>query len=327
MARKTSNDDKGWRTLVPSSAAAPTSTHSGKRRFWRWFKLALLLAGGGAVVALGALAWQELSPSRTGVILRSAVRFDTNEQLTKEWFLEFSGLTANISRASIFDIDEKLRSVGQIKKVRINRHLTDDGIDVKVEERTPVLRMDARLPNGSIEVRAIAADGVIYKGINYGPLVFRNLPLLTDARPVKQENGRFQIVPGMDAVARLLQLARRNNPDLYQEWESVSVREFRNGDAGAPGACIRIRMRESRMPPVDRPRIREVIFSANAKDFEDEYLRFYANTQVRALVGTALRKMDIAHFPLYDWYLCLENKTDQKNPQKEPRLIPVRTGD
>jgi hypothetical protein len=291
-------------------------------RHWskRLFLLLVVVAG----AALLAVAWRDAGIGASSVNARTPVVFESNEnQLTLEWFRDYTGLSRGIA-SNIFELRAKLLRFGQVKFADIARTPDGTGIIVKVVERTPILRLDAVLPDGTRVNRVVALDGVVYSGTNYGRAVFYNLPLLMDARPEKSAAGDYDIVPGMETVGRLLHLARHGAPELYSEWAGVSVREFADGQVGTGETSIRnIRvLLHEPLRPSPYPRIREIIFSA--KDFENEFVSYYAHSEVRAAIEARLRQRNKAGTPFFDWDLTAVNRTDRRHPVKEPRLSPSK---
>lgn len=313
------NSARDWRILAGQESPARDSRVARWRVFRRWFQTLFMLSGLAASAVILYLAWQEIGLSTEESPYSGAmVRFETNEALDRDWFLEYTGL-ARGERLSIFQIKEKLEKLGQIEEVSLNR-LPGGGLEVRVRERIPVARLEGVLPNGTRVVRVVAADGVIYQGINYSSMVFSNLPELLGATVRRHAGGNYDMVPGMEVASGLLLYARERHQALYQEWESISVRDFARGDANAPGAVIRVRLRQVSQQ-ADLSRLRDVIFSA--KDYMNEFLNFYSQPWFLDSIMARLRQADRTRFPLFDLYLYLENKTDPNNVFKEPRVIPV----
>ncbi len=313
---------RSWQDIVRENRPAPeVSRISRWRRFIRWTQRLVLL---GLLAAIGGVmwfAWKEVGLNGEDVPYSSEmVRFETNEELTQDWFLDYTGLRSGI-RMGIFEIKEKLERLGQIEQVTIERR-AGGGLLVKVRERTPVLRLVGVLPSGERVVRVVAPDGVIYQGINYGQLVYFNLPELRDAVPQPTPDGKYDMIPGMEVLGPMLLLARQQNPDRYQTWEAISVRDFQRGDVDAPGAAIRVRLRQG-LASIGEPQIRDVVFSG--KDWLVEYREYYANTRWMNAALAQVRERVRGGNLLFDLYLSLENKTDPHRPFKEPRLIPVAT--
>ncbi|MDR2983185.1 MAG: hypothetical protein LBV12_13215 [Puniceicoccales bacterium] len=329
MARKPKNNkpegSRDWREVVAQEPSRISFAPDSKVARWRvirkWIQAALLLVFFGLVGVIFVFAWKEIgidaeTPPYTG----AAVRFETNQALTRDWFLNYTGIDSG-KVLGIFEIKDKLSQLGQIKHASVQKLPTGE-LEVKITERMPILKMRALLPDGSEVNRVIAEDGIVYEGINYGDMVYRNIPWLTGSRPRRSEKGSYDEIKGIDVVAKLLKAARQSNPTLYLEWEEVSVREFVDGDPDSPGACLRIRLRENSQPP-DAPHLREVVFSASEGECLREFYNFYAMPGFLDQILDILKKKNKAQYPLFDLYLSLENKTDPNRPKKEPRLIPV----
>lgn len=313
-----------WQDIARENRPAPGGSRIPRwRRVVRWVQRLMVFGLLAAIGLVGWFGWQELGLlGEEAPYSREMVRFETNEELTQEWFLEYTGLRGG-ARLGIFEIKEKLSDLGQIEQVTIERR-PGGVLLVKVRERTPVLRLAGMLPSGERVVRVVAPDGVVYKGINYGQLVYFNLPELRDAAPRPTPDGRFDMIPGMEVLGPMVLMVRQQQPELYQTWESISVRDFQRGDVDAPGAVIRIRLRQGMANPGE-PQIREVVFSG--KDWLAEYREYYANTRWMNAALAQVRERIRGNNLLFDLYLSLENKTDPHRPFKEPRLIPVPMAD
>jgi hypothetical protein len=287
-----------------------------RRNHFRFVLVLLLVTA--AVGALFAVVWREMTAVGTPVPA-FAVSFKSkgaNSFLTKEWFVKHAGLSKNA--VTLPEIEEKLKRVGQIKRVlKISRRFADSGVDVEVEERNPVLKIKIPATNGQHEIHLIGDDGVVYKGINYGDLFIARLPELADAVPVVGKNDEIQI-PGVANVIRLLARAKQHNANFHLFWEGISVREFKEGRADLPGAHIHVRMCPNTQSP-NMAKINELIFSADISKMETQFA-IYSAPAFRARLARELRAEPDRS---YDLRLYLENKTDHKTPYPEPRLTPT----
>jgi hypothetical protein len=256
----------------------------------------------------------------TAPIYAHAVNFKskgTSASLTKEWFLRYTGISAS-NAVTLPQINEKLKQIGQIKRIlKLNRHFSDNGIDVEIEEHHPAMKTSIPSKSGEREIRIISTDGTIYKGINYGDLLIARLPELVDATPVIEENDEVRI-PGMESIVRLLACARQHNPNFHRLWEHVSVRDFKEGRADIPGARIHVRLRQSTQPP-GSAKIRDLIFSANTINIETQFAIYSAP----AFQNSLSRELRSQPNLRYDLRLYLENKITPASPRPEPRLTPA----
>lgn len=322
-----------------AGAARHTSNARRSRRKRNNIGLLLLLLVFIGVAGLGGLyVWDEIV-SGNAPVARFSVNFRNDAGfLDRDWFLAHTGL-ANPGHAApgVLEIEKKLNAVGQIRRVKnIRRHIDDGGVDVEIEERTPVFRIryNASAAIGAPPATYVVDDtGVVYPGINYGPEVLNKLPWLVGAHPRVPAAAKARpaaanalpIVPGGAEMAALIALARRESPDFFRRWESISAAEFKDGNPAHAGAYIRVRLR----PSANAARmadLRDIVFSAAPEKFEFEFAA-YASMELRARVVAALRKANPSKTPLFDLCLFFEDKSGAETGQpaaKQARLIPVQ---
>lgn len=115
----------------------------------------------------------------------------------------------------------KLEGFRQVRKADLRRKFPDT-LEVHLEERSPVVRLRARLDGSEVSDYMVGRDGVIYEGLGYSLETMRSLPWLSGVK-LRQEPTGFEPLEGMDRVADLLSTARGNVPELYSTWRVVSL--------------------------------------------------------------------------------------------------------
>lgn len=288
------------------------------KRFFAGLLAVLLVLG--VIAGLTCVAWQEMLENQP-VITRETLRFETDEQLSPEWLMNYLELKQD-EPINLAELEKKLLRHGQIAAVTIKRLTGYREVAIRIQERKPLLRLRENLPGGGSADRMVSADGIVYQGVNYPRTFVVKLPWLTDTTLEPSPTGDFSTIAAMELVSELVVLARDHFPDLYKDWHGISMRELRNGNLGVEGTCIRIRLRNPASQPQRGARIRDLIFSANATDFRQELFNIYGQEPVRAAVMESLSKATI---PFYDWDLAFKNRLDPRNPKREPRLTPVTT--
>lgn len=110
--------------------------------------------------------------------------------------------------------DQQVLTVGM-------RKIFPDRLEVQITERTPVARLHVAMGDTPREL-LVARDGVVFFGTGFDPIMVRSLPWL-EGITLAQDGARFQPIPHMADVARLLAEAQFSAPHLYHQWHSVSL--------------------------------------------------------------------------------------------------------
>jgi hypothetical protein len=130
-------------------------------------------------------------------------------------------------------------------------------------------------------------------------------------------------IPGVREMAMLVDLARRNTPEFYKNWEYISAEEFTEGNPKFTNAHIRVRLRSAKIS-AGAPRLRDLVFSADPEQYAFEFSA-YASPEVRTWIVRQLAELGSRESPLFDLWLSLADKTgaNAANPVKQVHLIPV----
>jgi hypothetical protein len=203
----------------------------------------------------------------------------------------------------------------------------------------------------------VDAEGVVYAGVGYSEEFLETLPWLVKAVPVvaakpkpentvpakpndakpdaaklakvpaKPEPVVHPRIPGVREMAMLVELARRNSPEICNQWDTVSAEEFVEGRTDFPGAHIRVRLRPAKVR-VGGSRVRDIVFSADPSRYGFEFSA-YTTPKVRAWVSQELAQANSRETPLFDLCLFYEDRHSTTGaavvPVKQVRLVPVIT--
>jgi len=299
----------------------------GRGRAWLSVIAAVLCIAGGGVV-LCALAWQMFFAPGDPVPFH-LIKFETSRGggLTREWFvraLEDRARGGPGRTRDIHAVKRYLATFPQIQRVKsVDLHLLDDGFDVVVEERRPVLRYLERDAAGGWTRWLVAGDGVLFPGEGHNMTAEAELPLLVDGAPGPSASaGGAREIPGAREAAALVLEARMRKPDFFREWEAVSLSHFHGGDASAPDARLRVLLRAG---GGERRAIGEIWFTADPREFKTEVALWFAPEFRRKVAGMlALLPRDAPW--LYAARLDFFNRTNPGAPFRQPRLLPVTRG-
>ena len=282
-----------WRQIRQGVQRHVMSRTGRRRRVQGWCKLSLRSCG--TVLAAWGLyeiahAWQTDRAAVTDAIPSDPVRdlsvvTDRGGVLTKAWVRDVLDLPPN---ASLMTLDlaalrGRLLAFPQVRGAELTRQFPDV-LGVSLQERTPVVRVQAVDAQGFPQQLLVAKDGVVYAGLNYDPQKIAGLPYLDGARLVRDGRG-FRPIEGMDAVSDLLSTAQLQAPHLYSGWRVVSLARLAGQDE------IVVRSQE----------IPEVVFS-RAEAFFPQLARLdYVTDAMNRLPNPAIKTVNLAlgsHVPI-----------------------------
>ncbi len=306
-------------TRLPSSTdfiSKPGSAAGARRRWGARLRFALLSAFFLGVGFVAWLAWRDLASAPvTDTVAQARFDFGTDGVLSENWVRERLGASSKVPAVS--EIKRRLEEEPQVRRADVRR-IPGGAVEVRLAERRPVMRMVARLPDGTVAPRLIATDGVIYEGVNVARMTFANLPALDGIHrnsPLRAE-AHYDVIEGFETIAAFLDLAREKYPALYREWAKVSLKSY-PGRPDAPGALIRVKPRLNTQTP-DSAALVEIVFSPTGYAEELHYL-----SRSMDRIREQLRLADRSKYPAYRFDLGLMNLTDPRRPVPELRLIPV----
>lgn len=223
---------RSWRD-IPQPVKPRTMGREGKKR--------LAMSVGnivGVVLLLGALGWGgyelanlwETNPKRItsptkGVPLRDFV-VRTDGVLDKAWVQRTLDLpkSASLMELDLASLKVELEESGQVSKAVIERRFPDVLV-VTLQERTPVVRIMARIGDASPVVFVVSRDGSVYSGFGYNAEMIDALPFIDGVKLVREGAG-FARIEGLDVVADLLGTAQVSAPLLYRSFKVVSLARF-----------------------------------------------------------------------------------------------------
>lgn len=245
-----------WRD-IPQQVLPRAMSQEGRRRRG----LAAAKAIGGVVLAcmlcgiayVTATIWQRNPTAITAPVKSSPlkkVNLRTDGVLDETWVRQTLAVPEGTSlmELDLPALQDRLMVTGQVRSAVVARKFPDT-LTVKLEERTPVLRLAVRTgaDDESLRTFVVARDGVVYSGIGYSEELETSLPYL-DGVKLRRENGQFLPVEGMEKVAELLGAVHDNAPELYREFQSVSLERMSvDGEIlvrSAAAACIVFGQRE-----------------------------------------------------------------------------------
>jgi len=252
-----------WRDIQQSIAPKAMSSEGRKRL------LAGTIKSMAALFALGLAGWgaYELFNTwdRNPMAIKSPVKSEpiktvetrSDGVLDKAWVTSVLALPKN---AGLMELDlqalqARLMNTGQVRNAVLTRKFPATLV-VMLEERWPVVRVNAQIGDAAPKDLLVARDGVIYDGSCYDPGMVASLPYLAGVS-LKRVKGQFQLVPGMDKVADLLMTAQVNIPTLFRNWQIISLARYE-----ADGFII-VRSKE----------IKEIVFGTLDNDFRRQIAR------------------------------------------------------
>lgn len=276
---------RNWKD-IPQQVSPRTLSKEGRKR--RVFGGARVIA---AAVVLAALAWggwevyhavvQEPAQIASAVQappLKSPV-LRTDGVLTHAWLVAALDLPkkATLMELDLDRLQQRLLAHGQVRSAVLTRNFPDT-LDVTLQERSPVARLNLQIGRAAPRPFLVARDGVIYDGAGYNPALLATLPWLDGVTLAPAPGGGFAPIAGMAAVAGLLQVAQNQTPQLYANWQVVSLARL-----ASDGQLI------VRSKQIDR-----IVFSANG-----DYLRQLGRLDVivdttRAQPDHRLASVDLA---------------------------------
>jgi hypothetical protein len=249
QSRTTQPASRSWKEI---RQVAPVSsvTDVAKKRKWTQ----VLKASGsvlGIIVVLVGLTWgvvvlrnsdplTAFSDNRNPI---QRILFESDGTLDEVWLSKQLAIPrgTSLTEIDIFQVKAALESHGQVFSANVERHFPDT-LFVKIEERNPTARLAVQGDFGVLETLFVAIDGTVYPGNHYDAAFVRTLPYLDGVKLQARGDGAYQPIRGMDEVAHLFQLARKDYPDLADNWRIVSLKLI-TPEASPVPASLQIRSR------------------------------------------------------------------------------------
>ena len=184
-----------------------------------------------------------------------SVKFGSDGVLNSEWADRLVRIKSEtgIMNVDIYEIKGRLEDFRQIKSAVVSRSFPDE-LHIVVKERKPFLRVRVQGENLDHEDLLVARDGVVYKGWNYPPATIDSIPFVGGVRFLRDQNSTLR-VPGLERIAELLDLTRKQYPELFARWLVVSCDDYLGEESSFKGT-IKIQgadVREMIFSPEDFP--------------------------------------------------------------------------
>ena len=221
-----------WRSIRQSAREVKITSFARQR----YQKIVFRTVGAGLLLcAFGVALWgayrviEEGSRKVTALIPSSPIgeiEFVTDGVVPRSWVLERIGLPEGIPlmEVDIHEVKTDLERHPQVRRAVVTRRLPDR-LGIRLEECMPILRMAARDSSGRRANLLVAEDGIVYQGIGYNRSFLNSLPYISGVR-LQREGGGFRRLEGMEPVAELLDMARRELPEVYAAWRVVDCADL-----------------------------------------------------------------------------------------------------
>ena len=146
--------------------------------------------------------------------------------LDANWLKRTLALPKGVSlmELNLDQLRTKLLADGQVSTAAVALSFPDT-LDVRIAERSPVVRLRAQLGAGDERTLLVARDGVVFEGAGYDAAQLEPLPWLAGAK-LSRTGARFAPIEGMNRVAELLASARLNAESLLATWQVISLERF-----------------------------------------------------------------------------------------------------
>lgn len=209
------------------------------------------------------------------------VRVESDGVLGQDWVEKTLNLPKDVGMMDLdlFALRERLTAGGQVASAVLTREFPDT-LEVKLVERSPVLRLRTRAGHGDVRDFLLARDGTVFLGSGYREELLESLPWLAGMKLVRAGDG-FAPLDEIDRVADLLATASSHAPQLYADWRVISLARFE-----ADGQIV-----------VQSGQVPEVIFGTR-EDFFTQVARLdLILERVRRRPGEVVRSINLAVGP------------------------------
>jgi hypothetical protein len=214
-----------------------------------------------AALVAGVLAIRHFGNPRDGVVLpvsssQLQLEFSTDGVLTESKLRQQldSVLRQPLRSVDVHAVKEQLESSGQVAHAAVALDFPDR-IQVRLQERTPLLRIRVRGEGGLPQELLIATDGHIYAGENYPEDARRAIPGATGLRLRRMVDGTYQPLEAVGQIAAFLETAQREIPAIARHWRVLDLSDWQP-QGGYRASLIRIRS----------VHIEELVFSMDEPD-------------------------------------------------------------
>lgn len=220
---------RSWRD-IPQEIEPRRMSRVGRRRLnFALGKTVLMIVALAAVGWGGFEIWQTLQqdPQRLTSVNESRpvelVDLQTNGVLDDAWLAETLDLapSAGLMELDLYELRSRLTATGQVRTAVLVREFPAT-LKVTLEERSPVVRLKAKLNAPEPRTFFVAQDGTVYQGHGYETKLVRSLPWLGGVRLRREAEG-FVPLAGIPQLADLLATARGTIPEEFANWRVVSL--------------------------------------------------------------------------------------------------------
>lgn len=228
---------RSWRD-IPQEIAPRAMSRVGRRRSaLRTMRSVAVGLAVVAVAAAGALLLHTMSrdPQRLAAAAGSepvsTILVESNGVLDRVWVEAALELPrdAGLMELDLYALRGRLLASGQVSAAVLMREFPST-LKVVLEERSPVVRLKARLNGPELSDLLVARDGTVFAGEGIAEATLGALPWLGGVRLLREGQG-FAPLTGLDRVADLLSTARGYTPQLLATWRVVSLERLgRDGE-------------------------------------------------------------------------------------------------
>lgn len=220
---------RNWRD-IPQQIAPQAMSKVGRRRMtFRVFRNVAIVVAIMALSAGGFEIWRTLQsdPQRLVATTESAplehILVETNGVLDERWVTARLALPDRIGlmELDLYSLRTLLTKSGQVRAAVLAREFPNT-LKVILDERSPVVRLKARLNGPDVRDFLVSRDGTVFSGHGFPKSTLDALPWLGGVRLVRDGEG-FVPLADINPVADLLITARGNAPDLFATWRVVSL--------------------------------------------------------------------------------------------------------
>jgi hypothetical protein len=244
-SRDTQPASRSWKEI---RQAAPMSsvTDAAKKR-----KIAQVLKASGSVlgviVVLVGITWGVILVRNSDPLTAFSdkqnpiqrILFESDGTLDEGWLSKQLSIPrgTSLTEIDIFQLKAALEHHGQVFSANVERHFPAT-LFVRLEERTPTARLAVQGDFGVLDTLFVAVDGTVYPSEHYAESFVRTLPYLDGVKLQARDNGAYQPIRGMDEVAHLFHLARKDYPALADHWRIVSLQLVTPEASPVPASLI-----------------------------------------------------------------------------------------
>ena len=225
-----SGQTRSWKALSQDVGEMPVTPHARRRRLMPVVKgLAScgVLAGVAYIGLQVKASWSVMQRSVVAGIADDAmiqeVNFRTDgvldESFVKQYLDMYEG--SELMGADIFEIKERLESLGQVRTARVERSISNASISISVSERHPVFKMLVQGESGN-ELQLVDEDGVAFRGKGYTRNTLLRLPAIGGVS-LQSEGGAYLPIPEVVELNHVRQTARDMMPQWFAGVRSIVI--------------------------------------------------------------------------------------------------------